>query len=346
MSSTEESTPRRQEPRRFTRSSVESLLTLGSRYKGRSKKSEMSTKEKDHAHLSEEVYKNPDDRKSELRGYYIHHTEEIPADGRRPAIPLNGQRWAVYRAPDAPRFVLAFRGTKITNRKDRTHSANLMNTPFGKHKYIMDAAAWSLQVMLFLASQCDDSICLKFSLTGHSLGGTVAMGALFLLHDVPVAAQYLEAGRAECPNSGGLPDYETYARDFLGPWNAAKKERTGETSPYEIVGGDIFNPGAWPGLAPGGLGKVLGGIALVYTAAVGASMATLAVATSLAAPKVRHRRDRRHDRDVESIDSLITTHHILGDDVLSTNFGLGREKSYGTKSVFVHTIKNFTKEER
>lgn len=334
----QESTSRRQEARGFSRSSFESLRTLGSRYKGRSKKSEMSIVEKDHAYLSKEVYENPDSRKTMLRAYF-HHREEIPAQGTRPSVPLNGERWAVYRAPDEPRFVLAFRGTNFTSRDDRTHGMNLIDTPIGKHKYIMDAAAWSLQVMLFLSSQCRDGTRLKFSLTGHSLGGTVAMGVLLLLHDVPGTARRLASGEEAFQKVRGLPDYETYEREFLGPWQAAKQGRTWATPPYEIVGGDIFNPGAWP--IPT---DVAGGIVIAGTAMVSVPMAAAATAFALFRSKPGESSERRDDRDVESIDSLITTHHILGDP-LSLNFGLGKEKSYGTSRVLKHTIKNFLEKE-
>ncbi|CAM9126240.1 unnamed protein product [Ectocarpus sp. 13 AM-2016] len=337
MASTQESTSRRQEARGFSRSSFESLRTLGSRYKGRSKKSEMSTIEKDHAHLSKEVYENPDSRKMILRAY-IHRRDEIPGEGTRPSVPLNGERWAVYGAPDEPRFVLAFRGTNITSRDDRTHGMNLIDTPIGKHKYIMDAAAWSLQVMLFLASQRRDGTCLKFSLTGHSLGGTVAMGVLLLLHDVPGTARRLAAGEEIFQDVAGLPDYETYAREFLGPWNVAKERMTWATSPYEIVGGDIFNPGAWPTQK-----DVAGGVAIAGAAMVSAPMAAAATAFAFASSIPGQSSERRDDRDVNSIDSLITTHHILGDP-LSLNFGLGKEKSYGTSKMFKHNINNFLKE--
>eukprot|EP00903_Cladosiphon_okamuranus_P019495 g17928.t1 len=334
MPSAEESAPRRQGARGgFSRSSLESLRTLGSRYKGRSKINEMSTIERDHAYLSQQVYEKPDSREMMVRSYIL-LDEEIPADGTRPSIPLNGDRWAVYRAPDEPRFVLVFRGTNIKNRDDRTQCINLIDTPIGKHRYIMDAAAWALQVILFLVSRRRDDTCLKFSLTGHSLGGTAAMWVLLLLHDVPGTATSIQAGTEVWR---GLPDYETYAREFLGPWNAAKQGRTWETSPYEIVGGDIFNPGAWPWPA-----DVAGGIVLLGAAAISVPMAGLGFAGALVGGrKPRQSSERRDDRDdVEPTHSLITTHHILGDP-LSLNFGLGKEKSYGTYGVFKHTIKNF-----
>ncbi|CAN0451753.1 unnamed protein product [Ectocarpus sp. 12 AP-2014] len=334
MASTQESTSRRQEARGFSRSSFKSLRTLRSRYKGRSKKSEMSTIEKDHAYLSKEVYEKPDSRKTRLREY-IHRCDEIPGEGTRPSVPLNGERWAVYGAPDEPRFVLAFRGTNITCRDDRTHDMNLIDTPISKHKYIMDAAAWSLQVMLFLASQRRDGNSLKCSLTGHSLGGTVAMGVLLLLHDVPGTARRLAAGEEIFQHVGGLPDYEIYAREFLGPWNVAKEGRTWATSPYEIVGGDIFNPGAWPTAK-----DIAGGVVIAGAAMVSAPMAAAATAFAFARSISRQSSERCDDRDVNSIDSLVTTHHILGDPV-SLNFGLGKEKSYGTSKMSKHSINNF-----
>eukprot|EP00903_Cladosiphon_okamuranus_P019494 g17927.t1 len=325
------------EGRRFSRSSIESLRTLGSRYKGRSKKEDMSIIEKDHAYLSRQVYEKPDSREMVVRSY-TRLDEEIPADGTRPSIPLNDKRWAVYRAPDEPRFVLVFRGTNIKNRDDRFHGLNLIDTPIGKHKYIMDAAAWALQVMLFLARRRRDDTCLKFSLTGHSLGGTVAMGVLLLLHDVPGTARGLQAGVEVFHNVGGLPDYETYAREFLGPWNAAKQGRTWETSPYEIVGGDIFNPGAWPTKRE--LSTAAGGIVLAGSVGLAAPLAGAALAGLLVGQKARKSSERRGDRNVESTDSLITTHHILGDP-LSANFGLGKEKSYGTGRLNKHSMINF-----
>lgn len=309
----------------------------------------MSIVEKDHAHLSQEVYKDPDSRKIMLRSY-IHLREEIPAVGTEPPVPLNGKRWAVYRSPEDNLFVLAFRGTQLTDINDIGHDVRLINTPFGKHQYIRAAAKWSLKAMLFLASQCDDTTCLKFSLTGHSLGGTVAMGVLLLLHDVPATAQYLRAGMDEGHESpGGLPDYQTYADEFLHPWECAKQAKTGGTLPYEIVGGNIYNPGAWPNLAPGGLERAATAARGVARAAsrsggasarVGIPLAGLAFAVALVEPEIRHMRERRRDRDVESVDKLITTHHMLGD-IASNNFGLGREKSYAPTALNTHAIKNF-----
>ncbi len=307
----------------------------------------MSIIEKDHAHLSQQVYEDPDSRKIMFRAY-VHVREEIPAVGTEPSVPLNGKRWAVYRSPDDNLFVLAFRGTKGMN--DIGHDVNLINTPFGKHQYIREAARWSLKVMLFLASRCDDTTCLKFSLTGHSLGGTVAMGVLLLLHDVPSTGQYLRACMDEGRESpGGLPDYQTYADEILHPWECAKQARTGGTLPYEIVGGHIFNPGAWPNLAPGGLERAATAARGVARAAsrsggvsarVGVPLAGLAFVAALVEPEIRHMRERRRDRDVESVDKLITTHHMLGDP-FSNNFGLGREKSYAPTALSTHTIENF-----
>lgn len=267
----------------------------------------------------------PDDRSNNLRGYTLlrHH---IPLGDE--LVPLNDTRWALYRAPDGEHHVLAFRGTQ--DWEDLGHDANLV-CAFGEHKYMMDAAVWSTRVMMFLAAQHLDSghvvnggaNSLKFQVTGHSLGGAVAMGVVLLLHDIPAVAKHFHRKEAS---------FIRYQREILDPWNATITER-GAALPYELGGGHIFNPGAIPNVyaarrlhVPNGSRAFVGEVAATplvsATIGVGLAVGTCAVSAYLY---------NRHKRlTAECVDKRVITHHILGD-LVSCTFRLGTERSYAPK---------------
>lgn len=153
----------------------------------------MTHTEKLFACLSDEVYKepgnNPREHRTERCGYTLVQGE-IPAVGDKPAVSLTGKRWAGYRAPNQVDHVLAFRGT--ADRLDAFNGLKLAAGVFDHLDYMIDATVWSLQVMLYLARKHESEGHiggLKFSVTDHSLGGTLAMGVVVLLHDIPVTAQ-------------------------------------------------------------------------------------------------------------------------------------------------------------
>lgn len=88
----------------------------------------MSIEEKDFAHLSNEVYTAPADRRPEIRGYTL---VQDKIRGGKTAVPLNDERWAVYRAPTHLDYVLVFRGT--AGWKGVGHDIQLM-AGFGEHR--------------------------------------------------------------------------------------------------------------------------------------------------------------------------------------------------------------------
>lgn len=377
----------------------ETVLTLPRRAWGKSKVQDMTIEEKACAHFSDAVYAEPGQRSTEqcVHGGYILLQDEIPAEGDNPAIPLNGKRWAVYRAPDGVSHVLAFRGTADT--EDLRHDLNLQRG-LGEHEYMMDAAAWSMRVMTFLASQQRharrrgehdggsnaDTDGLKFSVTGHSLGGAVAMGVMLMLHDIPATAQQLEKD-ARVLRAG--PDFLRFKRDVVDVWYAAVAARgPGEGAPpFELVGGHIFNPGAIPALpdgprahvasnvALGGAGAVAAGFAEASTwtayiaegsspavidsagyltslsAAEMSSMATASAATGVgvalgAGALAMYLFHRHRAGRAGSVDKRITTHHVLWDP-LSCWFRLGKEKTYARRHRWnYHAISNFLCSER
>ncbi|CAM9561461.1 unnamed protein product [Ectocarpus fasciculatus] len=311
---------------------IETVLTLPRRLVQTSRLEDMTDEEKAFACLSNEVYKKPgnDDDNSpagdEHRGARCGYTllrGEIPAaagdDG--PTLRLNDTRWAVFRAPNKVDHVLAFRGT--ADRRDALNDVLLFHGDFDQHKYMLDATVWALRVILFLSKQHDSGggdggVGLRFSVTGHSLGGTVAMGVIVLLHDIPTTAMR-------------RPTDTRYQQQVLGVWNAERTNWSEAAAPYELVGGHIFNPGAWPGLdGPVARGSAVVGFWLTgaFAAAGAAATAAMCAVTvgsgcALAMYLYRSHTERMSDR----VDKWVTTHHILGD-VVSGFFRLGTEKNY------------------
>lgn len=295
------------------RGPLETLLSFPQRAWHRLRLEDMSIEEKDHACFSNEMYKEPARRYTELRGGYTLLTDEIPATSVRSAVPLNDKRWAVYRAPNQVDHVLAFRGS--ADMEDMRHDVNL-GQAFGEHDYMVDATVWSLRVMLMLASQHDGEagINLKFSVTGHSLGGAVAMVVMLMLYDIPATAQHLES-----------PDFPRFRQDVADTWHAAIVARgsAAPLPPYELVGGHIFNPGAIPDV-PGERE------AAQFLAKWGVKAATGVTIGLGAAALAMYLYGRHRARLSDSVDKRVTTHHILGD-LLSCSFRMGAEKSYMAK---------------
>lgn len=321
------------EPGEMGKGLIETLLTLPRRLVRASRLEDMDEEEKAFACLSNEAYKNPgnnDDDDSnpagvEHRGDRCGYTllrGEIPAAaGDRGPVRLNDTRWAVFRAPNQVDHVLAFRGT--VDERDALNDLLLFDGNFDQHKYMLDATVWALRVILLLSKQQDNGGGggLRFSVTGHSLGGTVAMGVMVLLHDIPTTAKR-------------RPDDTRYQQQVLGAWNAERANWSGAAAPYELVGGHIFNPGAWPDVvasAAGGssvVGFWLTGGFVVPGAAAIATMCAVTVGSGCALARYLYRihTERMSDR----VDKRVTTHHII-EDVVSAFFRLGTEKNYMPK---------------
>ena len=298
------------------RSFLETAVSLPRRVLGRLRVEDMATEEKDFAHFSEEVYKKPNHRQTTLRGYTLLQTE-IP--GREGPMPLNDKRWGVYRAPNGINHVLVFRGT--ADLEDVGHDIDLCGG-FGEHEYTMDAAVWSLRVILFFAEQhadrrhngeSDDEACLKFRVAGHSLGGAVAMGVILHLHDIPLVAQHLE-GDASTRNH--YSDVANFKREIVDPWKDTTSRS--ETMPlYELCGGHVFNPGAWPR----DLNRDFATLRTVASDIRGGKYVSL-LHLFLRPPEARNSHD---------VYKRVTTHHILGD-LVSCCYRMGDEKSYLPKN--------------
>ena len=291
------------------RSILKTVVSLPRRALDRLRVEDMTTEEKDFAYFSKEVYKEPNHRQPTLRGYTLLQTE-IP--GREGPMPLNDKRWGVYRAPNGIDHVLVFRGT--ADLEDVGHDIDLRGG-FGEHKYTMDAAVWSLRVIVFFAErhadrrrngESDDEACLKFRVAGHSLGGAVAMGVILHLHDIPFVAQHLE-GDASTRNHSS-----DFKREIVDPWKDATS-RSERMPLYELCGGHVFNPGAWPR----------------HSNRDFATLKTVGSDTrsgkfiSLLRLYLRH----SEARNSYEVYKGVTTHHILGD-VVSCCYRMGEEKSY------------------
>lgn len=320
--------------RTTTRGLLETGVTLPYRMLRTSRLDDMSPEEKDYAYLSDEMYKEPADRDTELRGgSYTLLQGEIPADGHLPAVPLNDTHWAVFRAFNQVDHVLAFRGTEISDKQDLQDDAELAAWGLrgrGAIAACADPTLWSFRVMKFLASPQSSSTAkrLKFSVTGHSLGGAVAMEVLHKL-DSPCAARVVEDGTTTSE---------------LGFWKALKVlvPRAWTEPPYDLRGGHIFNPGSSPALFQD---LITVSAALFAVASAGATVATAAVCHGVSASinggmRVADVCAQMHGGD-DRFDKHVTTHHILGD-VISCWFRIGKEKRYWKKKgVGYHTINNF-----
>lgn len=68
------------------------------------------------------------------------------------------------------------------------------------------------------------------------------MGVMLLLHDILAMAQTLEANAKQRKHRHVFS--ERYKEQIVEVYTAAVAERG--TRPYDLVGGDIFNPGAAP----------------------------------------------------------------------------------------------------
>lgn len=183
----------------------------------------------------------------------------------------------------------------------------------------MEAAVWSMRVMLFLVEQHADrcpkrDTRLKFRVAGHSLGGAVAMGVMLLLHNIPDVTDLLQRNARERENRGLASFFSTFKENVADPWFDVIGRR-GTDACYEFGGGHIFNPGAFPRL------KRKGKLSVCDKDVRPVVEIGLYVALCLL--------NEYRGVDDSSIDKQVITHHVIGD-ILSCSFRLGTEKSYLT----------------
>lgn len=131
-------------------------------------------------------------------------------------------------------------------------------------------AVWSIKVTRALVRKRSkngdnnngDTGGLKVLVTGHSLGGTVAIWGwvLLLLHDIPATAQHLEK---DARSLAAGADFKRFKREAMDVWYAAIGERgllPGLS--FDLVGGHIFNPGAIPAIPEAPRAHVASNLAL------------------------------------------------------------------------------------
>lgn len=70
-----------------------------------------------------------------------------------------------------------------------------------------------------------------------------AMGVMLLLNDIPAMARTLEETAERYKNRRRF--FEAYEKDIAAVYAAAVAER-GTDVLYDLVGGDVFNPGSAP----------------------------------------------------------------------------------------------------
>lgn len=305
---------------RVERSLLTTIATLPKRSATRSLLTNMSKEERDFAYITTEVYKEPDKRRSKLRGYTL---LEGTTDRDNGSVTINDLRWAVYRADNGINYILVFRGTN--NMEDGTHCMQLLLGGKGEHEYTMQAAIWAHRVMLSLFKQRDqrsgDGRNLVFQVAGHSLGGTVAMGVSLLLYDVLAIRDRPE------PDGGPLAWrlYNDFLTHIARPWEDAAV--LSENRLYKIYGGHIFNPGCFPRDLTAVQGDTDDFSSTDSSFMVGAILATIG---NFGKDII----DQLASSDGETPDKRITTYHIFGD-FLSCSFALGTQKNYRSKHPWI-----------
>lgn len=336
------------------RSLASTLLTFPWRYATKSLLENMDPQERAYAHLSSEMYRAPDERAKIVHGY------ELAEQGNDK---LNDERCAVYWKCEGSgiKCVLVFRGT--ADSADVVDDLTLLK-PIDSNPRIMSATVWAVDVMLLLFARYK-GLSVTFDVTGHSLGGTVAIGVFVLLHDIPgVMKGVMDLKRKKYFGVGS----DKYRTGVFEKWQGADAlARTCLT----VTGGHLFNPGAFPleaeyvptlsadavptaavtattvpaaaAVTTGPAARVSGAAGAMGAVAGGALAGPLGVLYYAFVTDMTLFRRRARG---------VVTHHILGDPV-SCCFGMGTEKSYtakpkkGRSSFFsrgrwgTHSIENF-----
>ncbi|CAM9781000.1 unnamed protein product [Ectocarpus sp. 13 AM-2016] len=302
--------------------------------------SSITEQQKDFAHFCNVSYNDPGDRPTELRGYELLQDDMPLRDGvdesGATTEPLNGQRWMVYRHPNRVNHVLVFRGT--VDKLDMEYDAHLLTKGLADHKLVMDSAAFSLRAMIFLEKQAKDegdaraggagsldTTCLKFWVAGHSLGGSTAMGVMLLLNDpIDMVATLEDSAKS---NKTRRQFLETYKEKIADVYTAAAAE-SGTSRPYDLVGGDIFNPGSAPRCLL---------FSNPWVCLFGCLSTPAWIISRCGMFWYRLCTYRHHG---PGADQLVNNHHILGD-TISMTFRMGKEKSYWPNHWKVHAIAQF-----
>lgn len=227
----------------------------------------MDQHERAYANLSKEVYVEPGERANIVHGYRL--AEQGNAS-------LNGERCAVYskREGSGIQCVLVFRGTADWS---DVWDDLYLGESIDSSARILCATAWAVEAMLLLIGR-HEGLSVTFDVTGHSLGGAVAMGVYVLLFDIPGVKTGIMDLQFKKVFGRGSDQYRT---DVFERWQGADEL----TRKYlKVRGGHLFNPGGVPVDATSSWMRAMVVTSSdVYSSAKGAAAAVAAATTDSAA---------------------------------------------------------------